>query len=56
MAQIARSLTDKYGPDALAFAQERAKRAVEIGDDLALDAWRAVIHVMRAMLRQMADA
>ncbi len=55
-ARMARSLTDKYGIDALTFAQDRARRAVEIGDDLALDAWRAVIEATRALLRRMADA
>ena len=55
-AQIARTLTEKYGSDALAFAQDRAQRAVEIGDELALDAWRAVIAATQALLRAMADA
>ena len=55
-ARIARGLTEKYGADALAFAQDRAQRAVEIGDELALDAWRAVIEATRALLRHMADA
>jgi hypothetical protein len=55
-ARIARDLTEKYGVDALTFAQDRAQRAVEIGDDLALDAWRAVIAATQALLRRMADA
>ncbi len=55
-AQIARTLTEKYGSDALAFAQDRARRAVDVGDELALDAWRAVIAATQALLRQMADA
>ncbi len=55
-ARIARGLTEKYGVDALSFAQDRAQRAVEVGDDLALDAWRAVIAATRALLRRMADA
>lgn len=54
-ARIARSLTEKYGADALAFAQDRARRAVEVGDALALEAWRAVIEATRALL-PMADA
>ncbi len=55
-AQIARTLTEKYGSDALAFAQDRARRAVDVGDELALAAWRAVIAAPQALLRQMADA
>lgn len=55
-ARIARGLTEKYGPDALAFANERMRRAVEVGDELALDAWRAVIAATEALLRHMADA
>ena len=55
-ARIARGLTEKYGADALAFAQDRAQRAMEIGDEVALDAWRAVIEATRALLRPMADA
>jgi hypothetical protein len=52
--QIARNLTDKYGPAAITFARERAARAVEVGDDLAADAWRSVIEATRALLRQVA--
>ena len=55
-AQIARQLTEKYGFDALAFARDRAARAMEIGDDLALDCWRSVIEATQSLLRQMADA
>jgi hypothetical protein len=55
-ARIARGLTEKYGVDALSFAQDRAQRAIEVGDDLALDAWRAVIKATQALLRRMADA
>jgi hypothetical protein len=55
-ARIARGLTEKYGADALSFAEERARRAIEVGDDLALDAWRAVIAATEALLRRMADA
>lgn len=54
--QIARQLTEKYGVDALAFARDRAARAIEIGDDLALDCWRSVIEATQSLLRQMADA
>jgi hypothetical protein len=55
-ARIARGLTEKYGADALAFAEDRARRAVEIGDDVALDAWRAVIAATEALLRPVAEA
>ena len=50
--QIARNLTEKYGPAALAFARDRAARAVEVGDDLALDAWQSVIEATRTLLRR----
>ncbi len=50
--QIARNLTEKYGPAALAFARERAARAIEVGDDLALDAWESVIEATRSLLQR----
>ncbi len=53
--QIARNLTEKYGPAALSFARERAARAIEVGDDLALDAWESVIEATRSLLRQAAE-
>jgi hypothetical protein len=53
-AQIARNLTEKYGPAAITFARERAARAVEVGDDLAADAWQSVIEATRTLLRQVA--
>jgi len=52
--QIARNLTEKYGPAAIAFARERAARAVEVGDELAADAWQSVIEATRTLLRQVA--
>ncbi len=52
--QIAGNLTRKYGPAALAFARDRAARAVEVGDDLALDAWESVIEATRILLRRAA--
>ena len=52
--QIARNLTEKYGPAALAFARERAARAVEVGDEFAVDAWRSVIEATRTLLREVA--
>lgn len=55
-AQLAHQLTEKYGADALTFARKRARRAIEVGDELALDAWRAVIAATEALLRKMADA
>jgi hypothetical protein len=51
-ARIARDLTEKYGPDALAFACNRAARAVEVGDDLAHDAWQSVIEATQSLLRR----
>jgi hypothetical protein len=50
-AEIARTLTDKYGVAALSFARGRAARAVEVGDELALEAWRSVIEATKALLR-----
>jgi hypothetical protein len=55
-ARIARGLTEKYGTDALAHAQDRAQCAIEVGDELALEAWQSVIEAMRDLLQQMADA
>jgi len=52
--QIARNLTEKYGPAAIAFARERAARAVDVGDDLAADAWQSVIEATRTLLREIA--
>ncbi len=54
--QMARALTEKYGPDALAFARERAARARAVGDDIALDAWRLVIEATQRLLHEIADA
>lgn len=55
-ASIAQALIDKYGAEALAFGEGRAGRAQEIGDDLALAAWGAVIAETRLLLSSMADA
>ena len=55
-AQIARTLTEKYGSDALAFAHQRAERAASIGDELALAAWRGVIAATQNLLRRGAGA
>jgi hypothetical protein len=52
--QIARNLTEKYGPAAIDFARERAARAVEVGDELAADAWQSVIEATRTLLRAVA--
>ena len=49
-ARLARRLTVKYGEAALGFARERADRAVEIGDDIAFDAWQSVIEATRHLL------
>ena len=53
--QIARMLTEKYGWDALPFAHDRAARALEVGDHLALESWRSVIAATQALLRQLAE-
>ena len=53
-AQIAQQIIEKYGVDALAFAQGRALSAREVGDELALEAWHAVIAAVQSMLQQMA--
>jgi len=55
-AEIAKGLIAKYGADALAFGQGRARRALEIDDELALAAWRAVIANTRALLSELAEA
>jgi hypothetical protein len=49
--QIAHTLTEKYGAAALAFARERAARAIEVGDDIAANAWESVIEATRTLLR-----
>ena len=54
--QMASALIEKYGQDALDFARERAARALAVGDDVALDAWRLVIEAADRLLRDMADA
>jgi hypothetical protein len=54
--QMASALIEKYGRDALDFARERAARALAVGDDVALDAWRLVIEAAQRLLRDMADA
>ena len=53
-AEFARVLTEKYGADALAYAHDRAQRAVDVGDALALDAWHEVIAATRRLLGRMA--
>ena len=53
--QIARTLTQKYGPDALSFARDRAARAVEIGDQIALGAWQRVIEATESLLNEPAE-
>jgi hypothetical protein len=51
-AGYARVLTEKYGSDALAFAHDRARLAGEVGDELALAAWHAVIAATQHLLRE----
>ncbi|HYM03569.1 MAG TPA: hypothetical protein VET85_11535 [Stellaceae bacterium] len=53
--QIARTLTQKYGPDALSFARDRAARAIEIGDQIALGAWQRVIAATESLLNEPAE-
>jgi hypothetical protein len=50
--EIARTLIDKYGAGAISFARGRAARAVEVEDELALEAWRAVIEAAKRLLRR----
>lgn len=50
--RIAHTLIGKYGGGALLLARARAARALEIGDDLALDAWQAVIEATQRLLRR----
>ena len=50
--EIARRLIDKYGAAALSLARERAGRAIEVGDELALDSWRSVIEATKRLLGQ----
>jgi hypothetical protein len=54
-AQIAQQIIEKYGVDALAFAQGRARSAREVGDELALEAWHAVIAAVQSSLRRVAQ-
>ena len=54
--QMASALIEKYGHDALDFACERAARAHDVGDDVALDAWRLVIEAAHRLLPDMPDA
>ena len=51
-ARIAHTLTAKYGGGALLLARARAARALEIGDELALDAWQSVIEATQRLLRR----
>ena len=50
--QIAHTLIEKYAAAAVAFARDRAARAMEVGDDLAAESWESVIHAPRTLLRQ----
>jgi hypothetical protein len=55
-AEFARVLIEKYGADALAYAHDRAQRAIDVGDALALDAWHDVIAETRRLLGKIANA
>jgi hypothetical protein len=50
-SRIAFDLVAKYGREALDFAQDRAARAVEVGDDFAYSAWQSVIEATQGLLR-----
>lgn len=52
--QIAHTLIEKYGATAIAFARDRAARAIEVGDDIAAQSWESVIEATRTLLRQAA--
>lgn len=54
--RMATALVGKYGAEALDLARARAARAVEVGDDLAHAAWRAVIAAAETLLREDAAA
>lgn len=56
VARIAQGLAEKYGVDALSLARDRARRAAEVDDTLAFEAWGSVIAALRAMLRPAAEA
>jgi hypothetical protein len=49
VSRIARDLSAKYGPDAIAFATSRAERAAEIGDQLACDIWQKVLRTVSGL-------
>lgn len=48
--RIAAELAAKYGNDALEFVRSRAERAQSVGDELAYDAWQAVLDATEALL------
>jgi hypothetical protein len=54
-AEFARVLIEKYGADALTYAHDRAQRAVDVGDELALDAWHDVIAATQGLLQRIAS-
>jgi hypothetical protein len=48
--RIAAELAAKYGDDAIEFVLSRAERAQAVGDELAYDAWQAVLEATEALL------
>jgi hypothetical protein len=48
--RIAEDLAAKYGEDAIPYVRARADRAQEIGDELAYDAWQAVLDATESLL------
>ncbi len=48
--RIAGDLAAKYGEDAIPYVRARADRAQEVGDELAYDAWQAVLDATESLL------
>jgi hypothetical protein len=40
--RAAAEIVDRYGPDAVPILRECAERAVELGDEMAAEEWRAI--------------
>jgi hypothetical protein len=49
VSRIAQDLATKYGYDAVGFAQARAARARDIGDQVAHDIWEKVLAAVNAL-------
>jgi hypothetical protein len=48
--RIAGDLAAKYGEDAISYVRARADRAQEVGDELAWNAWQAVLDATETLL------